>query len=77
MIGCIELVKSKSGPEMFQEIGKTGSICRNHCIENGLMMRAVRDGMIMSPSLTFAREEVDEMVSKLELALNKTAEIVL
>ena len=77
LIGCIELVKSKSGPEMFQEIGKTGSICRNHCIENGLMMRAVRDGMIMSPSLTFAREEVDEMVSKLELALNKTAEIVL
>ena len=77
LLGCIELVKNKSGPEMFQEIGSAGTICRNYCIENGLMMRAVRDGMIMSPSLTFSNKEIDEMVYKFEIALNKTAEKVL
>ena len=36
------------------------------------MMRAVRDGMIMSPSLTISDTEIDEMVSKLELSLDQT-----
>ena len=38
------------------------------------MMRAVRDGMIMSPSLTISKEEIDEMFKKLIISLDQTFE---
>ena len=59
---------------MFKNTGEAGSICRDFCIENGLMMRAVRDGMIMSPSLTISKEEIDEMFKKLIISLDQTFE---
>ena len=36
-------------------------------------MRAVRDGMIMSPPLTFGRDDIDKAVSIATMALDKTA----
>ena len=72
LLACIELVKNKSGPELFENTGEAGAVCRDYCIQNKLMMRAVRDGMIMSPSLTISDTEIDEMVSKLELSLDQT-----
>jgi len=47
-------------------------ICRDFCIQNGLMMRAVRDGMIMSPALTITKNEIDEIINKFEIALEQT-----
>jgi adenosylmethionine-8-amino-7-oxononanoate aminotransferase len=38
------------------------------------MMRAVRDGMIMSPSLTISKDEIDEMFSKFKVSLDQTLE---
>ena len=72
LLACIELVKNKSGPELFKNTGEVGAVCRDYCIQNKLMMRAVRDGMIMSPALTISDTEIDEMVSKLELSLDQT-----
>ncbi len=72
LLACIELVKNKSGPELFKNVGEAGAVCRDYCIQNNLMMRAVRDGMIMSPSLTISDTEIDEMISKLELSLDQT-----
>ncbi len=72
LLACIELVKNKSGPELFKNTGEVGAVCRDYCIQNKLMMRAVRDGMIMSPSLTISDREIDEMVSKLEFSLDQT-----
>lgn len=74
MLGCVELVKEKSGPEFFENTGEVGAICRDFCIKNGLMMRAVRDGMIMSPSLTISKNEIDEMFNKLKISLDQTLE---
>ena len=73
MLAAIELVKSKDGPVMFDNVGATGVICRDHAIANGLMMRAVRDGMILSPPLTFSREDIDETVAIVRKALDATA----
>ena len=50
-IGCVELVKDKEKGTMFEDTGTVGTICRDYCIENGLIMRAVRDGMIFCPPL--------------------------
>jgi len=71
-IGCVELVKDKEKKTMFEETGTVGTICRDYCIENGLVMRAVRDGMIFCPPLTFSNDNVDELVEKLKSSLDQT-----
>ena len=74
LLAAIELVQSKDGPVMFENTGEVGSICRDHAINNGLMMRAVRDGMILSPALTFTRDDIDKAVSIARIALDATAD---
>ena len=74
MLAAIELVKSKDGPEMFEDTGATGVICRDHAINRGLMMRAVRDAMILSPALTYSRADIDETVRIASQALDATAD---
>ena len=73
MLAAIELVKDKAGPVLFDPVGDVGVICRDHAIAGGMMMRAVRDGMIMSPPLTFGRADIDEAVRIATMALDKTA----
>ncbi len=72
MLAAIELVKDKAGPVLFDSIGNVGSICRDHALAEGMMMRAVRDGMIMSPPLTFDYDDIDKAISIAKLALDKT-----
>ncbi|MEC8146329.1 MAG: aminotransferase [Pseudomonadota bacterium] len=74
VLAAIELVKSKDGPEMFEDTGATGIICRDHAIDRGLMMRAVRDAMILSPALTYSRADIDETVRIAAQALDATAD---
>jgi putrescine aminotransferase len=57
---------------MFEETGVVGGICRDYCIENGLVMRAVRDGMIFCPPLIFNNNHIDELVDKLKKSLDQT-----
>ena len=74
LLAAIELVKSKDGPVMFDETGTVGGLCRDHAISAGLMMRAVRDAMILSPALTYTRDDIDETVRIARLALDATAQ---
>jgi len=71
-IGAVELVKDKEKMEMFEDTGVVGTICRDYCIENGLVMRAVRDGMIFCPPLIFNYSHVDELCEKLKKSLDQT-----
>ncbi len=72
MIGALELVKDKDGPVFFDPIGRVGTICRDHCFANNLVMRAVRDAMVCSPPLVITRQEIDRLVETLKLCLDKT-----
>ena len=73
LVGAVELVKDKATRARFEEVGEVGSLCRDHCIANGLVMRAVRDTMMCSPPLTCEKKHIDEMVEKLRKALDLTA----
>ena len=73
LLACIELVKDKNGNVMFDQMGATSTMVRDHAIAGGLMVRAVRDGMILSPPLSFTKVDIDEAVEKLLGALDKTA----
>jgi putrescine aminotransferase len=73
MIGALELVAHKGSRTFFRNRGAVGQICRDHCFRNGLIMRAVRDTMIMAPPLVMERKHVDELVEKARKCLDLTA----
>ena len=73
LLAAIELVKSKDGPVLFDNVGHAGGLCRDHALSHGLMMRAVRDGMILSPPLTYTRDDIDATVAIAKTALDATA----
>ncbi|GHD58554.1 aspartate aminotransferase family protein [Thalassobaculum fulvum] len=62
LIAGVELVRDKDGPVFFQPEGRVGTICRDHCFRNNVIMRAVRDGMVISPPLVISHAEVDRLV---------------
>lgn len=74
LLGAIELVKNKATRERFAEKGSTGTLCRDLCVRNGLVMRAVGDTLIMSPPLVIKPEEIDELVTKAWRCLDLAAE---
>jgi len=73
LVGAVELVKNKEPRELFEPAGDVGKICRDYCFDNGLVMRAVGDTMIVSPPLIMTREHVDEMVELAGKCLDLTA----
>ena len=73
MVAALELVKNKETREAFPEDMKVGTICRDFCFNNGLIMRAVGDKMIISPPLVLTHDETDELVDKARLCLDLTA----
>ncbi len=72
LLGAIELVPEKPSRKRFDNYGTVGTICRDHCFNNGLVMRAVRDSMVCSPPLIITEEEIDELVIKARKSLDDT-----
>ncbi|WP_397450365.1 aspartate aminotransferase family protein [Pseudomonas sp. NA-150] len=71
LLGAIELVKNKTTRERYTDKG-VGMICRQFCFDNGLIMRAVGDTMIISPPLVISFAEIDELVTKARNCLDLT-----
>ncbi|AZE51835.1 Omega-amino acid--pyruvate aminotransferase [Pseudomonas chlororaphis] len=71
LLGAIELVQDKATRARYVGRG-VGMICRQFCFDNGLIMRAVGDTMIIAPPLVITREEIDELVSKARKCLDLT-----
>ncbi|MGK0498404.1 MAG: putrescine aminotransferase [Oceanicoccus sp.] len=72
LLAAIELVQDKEKRQFFPQQGKVGGLCRDFCIKNGLVMRAVGDTMIISPPLIMTREHIDELIEKAKLSLDQT-----
>lgn len=66
------LVKNKASRERFDENLGVGMMCRRHCFQNGLIMRAVGDRMIIAPPLTMTHADIDEMMRLIRQALDLT-----
>jgi putrescine aminotransferase len=73
-LGGLELVKNKETLQFFEPRGDVGTICRDFCVENGLVMRAVKDTMIISPPLIMERQHIDELIEKAWKCLDLTAQ---
>lgn len=72
LIGAIELSPNPSSQADFETSGAAGAICRNHCLQQGIILRARGDTMVMAPPLIIGKNEIDEMLSKLWIALDNT-----
>jgi putrescine aminotransferase len=57
---------------LFEPAGRVGTICRDLCVQNGLVMRAIRDGMVLSPPLIVTEAQIDEVVWKARRSLDDT-----
>lgn len=72
LIGAIELTADKRSRRFFEKRGRVGTICRDHCFANDLVMRAVRDTMVFSPPLIITDAEIDELVARAARAIAAT-----
>jgi len=73
LLAAMELVQNKNARRPFARDINVGVICRDHCFANGLVMRAIRDTMVLSPALIISEAEVDRMLSKAKLCIDLTA----
>lgn len=76
LIGGIELVPRKSSRQRFARDLKAGERCRDFCIEEGLVMRAVGDTMIVAPPFVTTNTQLDELVDKAWKALDRTQRVL-
>jgi putrescine aminotransferase len=73
LVGALEIVQDKSSRGRFHKDLGAGTRCRDICVNNGLVMRAVGDTMIVSPPLIVEDSHIDEMVEKAWKCLDLTA----
>jgi len=76
LIGAIELSSNKAKRSRFKDPGRVGTICRDNCFKNGLIMRACWDTMVLAPPLVITRKEIDELVRLARIALDATYKAV-
>ena len=72
LMGAVELVADKSTNAAFPDPGTAGAMCRTHSMDNGLIMRAVYDRLVISPPLIITHEQIDELVALARNALDST-----
>ncbi len=71
LVGALELVPDKREPlKAFDNTGEVGGLTRDLSFANGLVMRAVRDSLILSPPLSLTHEEADELVARAHKTLD-------
>jgi putrescine---pyruvate transaminase len=72
LLAAIEITSRKGTNERFggQE-GKAGPIVRDICIKNGLMVRAVRDTLVLCPPLIITHQEIDRVLAIVRQSLDE------
>jgi putrescine aminotransferase len=72
LIGAVEIVAEPGTNKRFTgPVGKAGIIVRDICIKNGLMIRAVRDSLVMSPPLVITHAEIDRLLGVIRQSLDE------
>ncbi len=74
MVGALELVPNKPQRDFFPDRGRVGAMCRDFALQNGLILRATYDAMLLSPPLIISRAQIDEMFEKTWKSLDMTAD---
>lgn len=71
LIGAVEIVAEKGTNKRWGGAeGNAGPVVRDLCIEGGLMVRGIRDTIVMCPPLIISHDEIDELVGIIAKALD-------
>jgi putrescine---pyruvate transaminase len=73
LLAGLQLVKDKARRTIFTTEDDAANKCRDLCLNNNLIMRAVGQAMVLSPPLIITRAQVDELVAKTRIGLDLTA----
>ncbi|MGQ0742437.1 MAG: aminotransferase [Alphaproteobacteria bacterium] len=73
LLAAIELVADRTERRFYPRDDDVGTLCRNYCFDNGLVMRAVRDTMVLSPPLVISEAEIDEIIAKAKYCIDRAA----
>ena len=77
LLGAVEIVADKAtGARFAGAEGTAGPLVRDLCIENGLMVRGIRDTIVMCPPLIISHAQIDDMVRIIRLALDKAIPVL-
>jgi putrescine---pyruvate transaminase len=72
LIAGIEIVSKPGTNERFGgKEGNAGPVVRDHCIANGLMVRGIRDTIVMCPPLIITHSQIDDMVEIIGKSLDQ------
>ncbi|WP_427977187.1 aspartate aminotransferase family protein [Agarivorans sp.] len=72
MVAALELVADKQTKQRFAKEVNAGEVCRDICINNGLIMRACGQTMIISPPLVITKQQIDQLVTLAKQSLDDT-----
>ena len=76
LMAGVEIVSDKATRSRFDEAVGAAPYCRDRCVENGAIIRACGDVMVMSPALIIEKAEIDQLVAVLRRSLDETADKV-
>ena len=69
LIGAVEIVAEPGTNRRFGKGGEAGYVVRDICIAKGLMVRGVKDSIVMSPPLIISHAEIDRLIGIIAAAL--------
>jgi putrescine aminotransferase len=76
LVAGLDLVRRKAAAvhdcERFAPGQSVGMLCRGHMFDNGVIMRAVGDRMIVAPPLSITTAQIDEMAQRIRSCLDLT-----
>jgi putrescine aminotransferase len=76
LVAGLDLVRRKGATvhdcEPFPAALQVGMLCRAHMFDNGMIMRAVGDRMIVAPPLVITKAQIDEMADRIRFCLDLT-----
>ena len=76
LIGAVEIVAEPGTNRRFGGGGKAGIVVRDICIAKGLMVRGVKDSIVMSPPLIITHAEIDRMIGIIAAALDEAEPVL-
>ena len=76
LIGAVEFVSKKGTNERFAIPGAAGLAVRDACIARGLMVRAVRDSIVMCPPYVITTEEIARMGAIIRAAMDEAMDVL-
>ena len=72
LLGAVEIVADKAtGARFGGAEGTAGPMVRDACIANGLMVRGIRDTIVMCPPLIISHAQIDEMIAIIRRSLDE------